>query len=68
MQKILIIGGFLLIIIGLLWPWIQRIGFTPLPGDILIKKSNFTFYFPLTTGIVISLVVTILIWLFSKLG
>jgi formate hydrogenlyase subunit 3/multisubunit Na+/H+ antiporter MnhD subunit len=67
MQKVLIIIGILFIIAGLLLPFWHRIGLGHLPGDIFIKRDNFTFYFPLTTCIIISIVLTLLIaWLRHK--
>jgi hypothetical protein len=65
--KLLILLGVFVILIGLLLlfgekiPWIGR-----LPGDILIRKKNFTFYFPLTTSILISIILTLLFTLFRK--
>jgi hypothetical protein len=65
--KMLILLGFLIIAIGLLLligekiPWIGR-----LPGDIIIKKKNFTFYFPLATSILISIILTLVFALFRK--
>jgi hypothetical protein len=65
--KILIICGVLLVVIGLILvlgdkiPWIGR-----LPGDIYIKRDKFTFYFPLMTSIIISLLLTLLFYLFRK--
>ncbi len=63
------IGGILLIIGALLWffrdvPILNKIG--RLPGDIRIQKDNFTFYFPLTTSILISLVLTLIFWLLKR--
>lgn len=66
MTRIFITIGIILIIIGLCWPLIQKFGFGHLPGDILIKKPNFTFYFPLTTSILISLIVSLIFWIISK--
>jgi hypothetical protein len=65
--KLLILLGVFVILIGLLLlfgekiPWIGR-----LPGDFLIRKKNFTFYFPLTTSILISIILTLLFTLFRK--
>ena len=58
---ILIVGIGLLLLIGEKIPWIGR-----LPGDIIIKKKNFTFYFPLATSILISIILTLLLALFRK--
>lgn len=66
MQRTLIILGAVLLVVGLLWPWIQKFGLGRLPGDIAIERENFKFFFPLTTSIIISIVVTILIWLFTR--
>lgn len=66
MGRLLVIIGLVLLIAGLLWPWLSRLGLGRLPGDILIEKENFRFYFPLTTSILISLVLTLLFWLFRK--
>jgi hypothetical protein len=65
--KVFILPGILMIVLGLfLWlgdkiPWIGR-----LPGDILVKKENFTFYFPIVTCIIMSIILTILFSLFRK--
>jgi hypothetical protein len=66
MSKLLIIIGVMLIILGILWPFIQKIGFGQLPGDILVKKENFSFYFPITTCIIVSIVISLIMWFFRK--
>ena len=66
MQKILISVGILLIVVGLLWPWLQKMGLFRLPGDIVIERENYSFYFPITTMVLISIVITIIIWLFRR--
>ncbi|MBA2649718.1 MAG: DUF2905 domain-containing protein [Legionella sp.] len=66
MQKILIIIGILLLIAALVWPWLKKSGLGRLPGDIFIQKGNFSFYFPITTCIIISLIFMILFWLFNR--
>lgn len=66
MSKWLIIFGILLILLGLIWPWLSRLGIGHLPGDIYIERKGFNFYFPLTTSIIISLVLSLLFWLFRK--
>ncbi len=66
MQKALIIVGLLLVAAGLAWPWLSTLPLGRLPGDILIRRENFTFYFPLGTMIVVSLVISVLIWLFRN--
>ena len=66
MQRLLIVAGAILLATGLLWPWISRLGLGRLPGDIRIERDGFTFYFPLTTGIVISLVITLILWILRR--
>lgn len=65
-QKALIIAGAALLAIGLLWPWLSKLGLGRLPGDIIIEREGFAFYFPLTTMILISVVATVLWRLFGK--
>ncbi len=66
MQRTLILIGLLILAAGLLWPWISRLGLGRLPGDIIIQREGFTFYFPITTMILVSVVLTIVFWLFRK--
>lgn len=66
MSRTLIIIGLVIILVGLLWPWIQKLGLGRLPGDIAVEKENVKFYFPIVTSIIISVVLTILFWLFRK--
>jgi hypothetical protein len=64
--KWLIAFGLILVAAGLLWPFISRLGLGKLPGDILIRREGFTFYFPVMTSLVVSLVVSIIIWIFRR--
>jgi hypothetical protein len=66
MQKALIIAGITILVIGLLWPWLAKLPFGRLPGDILVESEGFRFYLPLTTGILGRLVLSLLVWLFRK--
>ena len=66
MQRVLIILGVVLLVVGLAWPWLQKIGLFRLPGDIIIERENFRFYFPLTSMIILSLVFSLLLWLFRR--
>ena len=66
MQKLLIILGIALLAIGLLWPWLGKLGLGRLPGDIVVRRDDFTFYFPITTSILVSVVLSVLIWLFRR--
>jgi hypothetical protein len=63
MSRTLILLGLLLIAAGLLWPWIGELGLGHLPGDIVVERKNFTLYVPIATGLLISVVLTLLLWL-----
>jgi len=65
-SRVLITIGVILVIVGLAWPWLQKLGLGRLPGDIVYEKDNVRFYFPIVTSIIISLVLTLIFWLFRK--
>jgi len=65
-RRILIVAGIVLLAAGLLWPVITRLGLGRLPGDLVVERPNFRFYFPLATSLVISAVLTLLFWLFRR--
>lgn len=65
-QKILIALGAALILIGLLWPFISKLGLGRLPGDIIIRREGFTFYFPVVTMILISAILTLIFRFWGK--
>lgn len=65
-QKILISIGVILIVLGLLWPLLQKTGLGRLPGDISVEKENFKLYFPITTSIIISIALSLIFWLFMR--
>ena len=66
MQRVLIVLGIVILVIGLAWPWLARLGLGRLPGDINIERDGWSFHVPLMTSIVVSLVLSLLIWLFRK--
>jgi hypothetical protein len=66
MARWLIIIGATLLAAGLLWPWLARVGLGHLPGDIWIRGERVSFYFPITTCVVLSLVVSLLLWLLDR--
>lgn len=66
MQKPLIAFGVTLVLAGIAWPWLKRLPLGRLPGDILIQRDGFTFYFPLTTLLIVSVVLTVVVWLFRR--
>lgn len=66
MQKLLIIFGLIIVIIGVFWPWFSKIPLGRLPGDIVINRPNFKLYFPITTMILISIVMTLILRFLKK--
>ena len=66
MQRFLIIAGIVAVALGLAWPWLARVGLGRLPGDLHVEHEGFSFYFPLTTSIVVSVVVSLVFWLFRR--
>jgi len=66
MSKWLIILGIVLILSGLLFPYLQKLGLGKLPGDIVIDKGNFKFYLPITTSILISILLSFILWIVGK--
>jgi hypothetical protein len=66
MRRALLIAGVLLLLAGAGWPWLARLPLGRLPGDIVIVRPGFRFYFPLTTLIIVSLIVSLLLRLFRR--
>jgi predicted membrane channel-forming protein YqfA (hemolysin III family) len=66
MGRVLIYIGIGFIVVGLLWPIIRQLPLGRLPGDIIIEKEQFRLYFPLTSSIVVSLVLSLFFYLFRK--
>jgi hypothetical protein len=66
MQKTLIIAGLSILVVGLLWSWLAKLPLGRLPGYIVVERENFRLYFPLTTTVLLSLVVSLLFWLFRR--
>lgn len=64
MQKTLLVIGVLVILAGLLWPWLSQLPLGRLPGDIVVSRPGFRFYFPLTTMIIVSVLVSLALWWF----
>ena len=58
--------GLVILVLGLLWPIIARLGLGRLPGDIVIQRGNFSFYFPLATCIIVSVLLSVVFWLFNR--
>ena len=62
MHRPLILFGVLLIRVGIAWPWLSKLPLGRLPGDIVIERENFRFYFPLASGLLVSLILSLLLW------
>ncbi len=66
MDRWLIILGIILVLVGLAWPWLIRLGLGHLPGDIIIERENFRLYFPITTMLIVSIVLSVILWLLNR--
>jgi hypothetical protein len=66
MQRFLLTSGLILLVVGLLWPLISQLGLGRLPGDITIQREGFSFYAPITTSILVSLVLSLVFWLVRR--
>ena len=66
MQRALVILGIVLVLAGLAWPWLSKIPFGRLPGDIRIEGEHGGFFFPITTCIVVSIVLSLILWIFRR--
>lgn len=66
MQRVFIAIGALLVLVGLAWPWLSKLPLGRLPGDIVVDRPGFKFFFPITTMIIVSLVLSLLMWLFRR--
>jgi len=66
MARFLIALGLVLLAAGLLWPYLSRLGLGRLPGDIIMQRENTTLYFPLMTCLVVSVVLSLVIWLVNR--
>jgi hypothetical protein len=66
MSRTLILIGALTVLIGLLWPWLGRLGLGHLPGDIVIERGNVKLYLPITTCVLISVVISLVLWAVNR--
>jgi hypothetical protein len=66
MGRYLVFLGAAILVVGLAWPWLEKLGLGRLPGDIHVHRGNSSFHFPLTTSVVVSLVLSVLFWIFRK--
>ena len=66
MARFLIVLGLAILLIGLLWPYLSKLGLGRLPGDIVIERENVTLYIPLATCLLLSLVLSLIFWIASR--
>ncbi|SDR63468.1 Protein of unknown function [Rhizobiales bacterium GAS113] len=66
MARFLIVLGLAILLVGLLWPYLSRIGLGRLPGDFVIERDNVTFYFPLMTCLLLSLLFSVVLWVVNR--
>ena len=66
MARFLIVLGLVIVVIGLLWPYLSQIGLGRLPGDIVIERNNVTFYFPLMTCLLLSVLFSLVFWAVNR--
>lgn len=66
LNRLFIVLGGILIVVGLAWPWINQLPWFRLPGDIVVDRPGFKFFFPITTMLLISAAVSIVLWLMRK--
>jgi hypothetical protein len=65
-SRFLVTIGLVLVALGLLWPLLSKLGLGRLPGDIVIVRGNFRFYFPIATSLLVSIVLSLILWLFRR--
>lgn len=64
--KLLVTLGIILVVVGVAWPWLSKLGLGRLPGDIAMKRDGFAFYFPITTSIIVSILLSLILWLLRR--
>jgi hypothetical protein len=66
MVRWLVAIGLVLVLVGLLWPLLSKLGLGRLPGDIVIERGNVRFYFPIVTCLIVSIVLSFFFWLLNR--
>jgi uncharacterized protein HemY len=66
MSRLLIIFGLVLVAVGVLWPMIAKLGLGRLPGDVVIERENFRLYIPIATSLLISLLLSLVLWFLNR--
>lgn len=65
-SRFLVTLGILLVLAGIIWPFLQRMGIGRLPGDIVVEREGFRFYFPVVTSLLLSLLLTLILWFINR--
>jgi hypothetical protein len=66
MQRLLILAGLIAVVTGLAWPLLSKLPLGRLPGDFIIDRPGLKFYLPLTTSLIVSALVSVMLWLFRR--
>ena len=66
MSRFLILLGLVILVLGLAWPLLSKLGLGRLPGDIVIERENFTLYFPIVTSLVVSILLSLVLWFINR--
>jgi hypothetical protein len=66
MTRFLVVLGLAIVVAGLLWPYLAQLGLGRLPGDIVIERENMTFYFPLMTCLLVSVLFSLVFWVVNR--
>jgi len=66
MSRTLIIFGLVLVAAGVLWPFLGKLGLGRLPGDVYVERPTYSFYFPVVTSLLLSVVLSVILWLFNR--
>ena len=66
MARFLIVLGLVILVVGLLWPYLSKLGLGRLPGDIVIERENTTYYVPLVTCLLLSVVLSLILWVANR--
>jgi hypothetical protein len=64
--RLLVVLGLAIMVVGLLWPYLSQIGLGRLPGDIVVKRENVTLYFPLMTCLLLSVLLSLVVWVANR--
>jgi hypothetical protein len=65
-SRLLIGLGLTILLVGITWPWLSRLGLGRLPGDIVVERENFHFYFPLATSLIVSIILSAVLWILNR--